>query len=64
LIKVTEKDVGRTVIYKKEWMTPRHWEYGVITSFNDSYVFVRYGADTHSKATRRQDLYYAQDDDR
>jgi len=29
---------------------------GVITSVNDRYVFVRYGADMHSKATRPEDL--------
>lgn len=31
-------------------------EYGVITSVNDRYVFVRYGSDRHSKATNPSDL--------
>jgi len=31
-------------------------EVGVVTSMNDSFVFVRYGTDTTSKATRREDL--------
>jgi hypothetical protein len=31
-------------------------EEGVITSVNDAYVFVRYGADKHSKATVAEDL--------
>lgn len=28
----------------------------MVTSVNDTYVFVRYGSDTHSKATRPEDL--------
>jgi len=39
-------------------MTPKDWEYGIITSFNDSFVHVRYGVDTGSKATSRGDLYW------
>ncbi len=31
-------------------------EQGVITSVNDYFVFVRYGADLHSKATRAGQL--------
>lgn len=31
-------------------------EDGVITSVNDTYVFVRYGGDQHGKATRPEDL--------
>lgn len=59
MINPTEKDIGtRRVIYKKDWMTPKQWEYGFITGFNDHYVFVRYGTDLGSKATRREDLYW------
>ena len=32
-------------------------EVGVITSFNDNYIFVRYGYDKHSKATKRENLF-------
>jgi len=53
----TEADVGRGVVY-----TPPHGgpsEDGVITGFNDEYVFVRY-QDQHpganGKATRHEDL--------
>lgn len=49
-----ETDVGRSVVY-----TPyagAKTEDGVITSVNDDYVFVRYGADKNSKATRPEDL--------
>lgn len=31
-------------------------EYGIITSVNDYYVFVKYGTDFISKATRPEDL--------
>jgi hypothetical protein len=54
MIEPTEKDIGRAVLYG-----PRHGqplEEGVITSFNNVYVFVRYGSDKHSKATLRGDL--------
>lgn len=58
MIAPTDKDIGRAVNYVPQtasWIasTP---EEGVITSFNDQYVFVRYGADKISKATRRLDL--------
>ena len=53
MIKPTEKDIGRNVYYKKR--TPEY-EFGVITSFNSSYVFVRYDGGNHSQATRREDL--------
>jgi hypothetical protein len=49
-----EKDIGRSVVY-----TPYEGaktEDGVITGVNDQYVFVRYGADKGSKATRPEDL--------
>ncbi len=50
-------DVGRRVTY-----TPFHGcdadqlEFGVITSFNGTYVFVRYGSNTGSQATSPGDL--------
>lgn len=52
MINPIEKDIGRKVIYKAY----KQIEEGVITSFNDVCVFVRYGSDIHSKATDRQDL--------
>jgi len=58
MIEPTEKDTNRRVIYKKDWMTPKDWEYGFITSFNDTLVHVRYGVDTGSKGTYREDLYW------
>jgi hypothetical protein len=56
MIDPTEADIGRSVLYRR---SPRHIEpedRGVITSFNSSYVFVRYGDDFNSRATRREDL--------
>ena len=54
IIKVTDKDIGRKVIYDPGYKI----EEGIITSFNDTYVFVRYGSDTNSKATYYRDLRY------
>lgn len=38
MIAVSERDIGRAVIYKPYLENER----GVITSFNDKYIFVRY----------------------
>ncbi len=43
------EQIGRKVIYKSAPFAPI--EVGVITSVNETYVFVRYGSDQHSKAT-------------
>ena len=53
MIEPTEEDIGRKVIYYGY-----EEEHGVITSFNDVTVFVRYGDDSHSKSTSREDLEY------
>jgi len=51
------EDIGRVVIYRKRFV--RHFpERGRITSFNDKFVFVRYGRMNTSKATRREDLIW------
>ena len=52
------EDIGRTVIYlaRHPGAIP---EEGVITSFNDWFVFARFGSDKHSKASRREDLSWA-----
>lgn len=51
---VTDRDIGRVVVYRNRFGT----EEGVISSFNPSYVFVRY-LGTTSAATRREDLEWA-----
>lgn len=52
MINPTTEDIGRKVVY-----LPKE-EVGVITSFNESGVFVRYGDATGSQHTRREDLQF------
>ena len=50
----TPSDIGRQVVYRA---APFYIaEEGVITSYNDDCIFVRYGNDVNSKATSRRDL--------
>ena len=49
-----EEDKNRLVVYKNYRL--ERTEEGVITSWNDTYIFVRYGGDNHSKATSPRDL--------
>lgn len=58
-MKLSEAQEGRKVVYTpfKE-CDPKNKEEGVITSFNDKFIFVRYGSDYGSKATRLEDLEY------
>jgi hypothetical protein len=56
MIEPTDEDIGRAVVYTGNRYPGGKLEEGVITSFNDHRVFVRYGADKHSKATSRPDL--------
>lgn len=55
MIEPSIADIGRSVVYRGHHPGAK-LEEGVITSFNDHYVFVRYGADKASKATKREDL--------
>lgn len=56
MIEPTEKDVGRGVVYTGNRYPGGALEQGVITSFNEHSVFVRYKGDTGSKGTARVDL--------
>lgn len=47
---------GTAVIYAPQGGQP---EQGWITGTSDTMVFVRYGSDSHSKATRPEDLAFA-----
>ena len=47
--KLTEADKGRAVVYT-------FGDKGVISSWNSTHIFVRYGADVTSKPTRPEDL--------
>jgi hypothetical protein len=53
------EDVGRLVLYtgNRGWNGPE--EEGVITSFNDSCVFVRYHGKLHAQGTSREDLEWS-----
>ena len=52
-------NIGRYVVYIPfNGCSDNQKELGVITSVNDTYVFVRYGDDLHSKATRPEDLKF------
>jgi hypothetical protein len=46
-------NIGRLVVYRP---FPDVYEEGVITSVGDYYVFVRYGSQQTSAATRPEDL--------
>lgn len=59
MIEPTEADIGRTVIYTGNRYPGGKAELGVITSFNERTVFVRYGADRASKGTDPADLEWA-----
>jgi hypothetical protein len=49
--------VGRKVIYTPyEGCNENELETGIITGYNDKYVFVRYGSDINSKATKPEDI--------
>jgi len=62
MIEPKPTDIGRKVIYREHGDFPgRKVEEGMITSFNASYVFVRY-AGIASAATLREDLEWAQPD--
>jgi hypothetical protein len=62
MINPTPDDIGRRVIYKLEsFGAPGARDQGVITSYNDHMVFVRYGSDQGSMGTRRKDLHWASD---
>jgi hypothetical protein len=56
MIEPTKDDVGRAVVYTGNRYPGGKLEEGVITSFNDHRVFVRYGSDKGSKSTSREDL--------
>ncbi len=60
MIRPTNEDIGREVFYRRPYI-PKG-EYGIITSFNDDYVFVRYQKQNQTQngqATRRSDLEWS-----
>lgn len=58
-LKEARNNIGRSVIYIPYKNCSRELiESGIITSVNEIYVFVRYGKDLHSKATRPDNLRF------
>jgi hypothetical protein len=56
MIEPTKDDIGRAVVYTGNRFPGGRLEEGIITSFNDYRVFVRYGSDKGSKSTSRENL--------
>ena len=56
MIEPTEEDIGRAVVYTGNRYPGGKLEEGVITSFHDHAVFVRYGSDKHLSGSRRRIL--------
>jgi hypothetical protein len=54
MIAPTPSDIGRTVAYRDRPNTDP--ELGIVTSFDRFFVFVRYGADPYSRATKASHL--------
>lgn len=53
MIKPKDKDIGRRVIYRPSHGDPTT---GIISSFSDKFVFVRYSEGDTAAATKRKDL--------
>jgi hypothetical protein len=56
MIEPSNSDIGSKVVYTGNRYPGGKLEEGVITSFNERWVLVRYGHDAYSKATSREDL--------
>ena len=57
MIEPTQADIGRGVVYLDDHGQPATRQYGVISSFNDAFVFVRFGRHgTTAQACNRTDL--------
>ena len=58
MIDPTEEDIGRKAIYRPRGQSEVAEE-GVVTSIRGRFVFVRYGNDPGSKATKAEDPHWA-----
>lgn len=57
MIDIETVEIGQIVVYTPSYLTPGdNPEFGIVTSKNDTYIFVKYGRDFQSKATRPRDL--------
>jgi hypothetical protein len=55
---LARQNIGRRVLYTPPQRLGRPVEPGVITSVNDTFVFVLYQGSKHSAATRPEDLEF------
>ena len=58
---LTEKDIGRAVIYKNTYMSENK---GVITDYNAYFIFVKYSSEKNSKATYPKYLFWEKEIDK
>lgn len=64
MIEPTQADIGRRVGYTPSGRDPgEHTDVGVLTSFNDSFVFVRFGTGDTSAACLRENLDWLEQTD-
>lgn len=54
---LNKSDIGRAVVFTPLFKGQSK-EFGTITSYNSTYVFVRFGSDLHSKACKYQNLEF------
>ena len=52
---LTKEDIGRKVVYEKQYMLDE----GIISSYNDKYIFVKYGTCATAQATSPEDLTFS-----
>jgi len=62
VIQPTEADIGRLVYYTGNRYPGGEIEEGVITSFNESTIFVRYRGSIHAQGTSPEDLEWSHSD--
>jgi hypothetical protein len=54
--KLTERDKGREVVYG--YRDPE-MEFGIISSWNERFIFVKYNGNQQSQATKPEDLRFS-----
>lgn len=53
---LTQEDIGKKVVYQS--YEGAALEEGIVTSFNDTYIFVRYSTCSNGQATSPKDLTF------
>tara|TARA_Y100001956_G_C4070043_1_gene163479 strand:+ start:29 stop:211 length:183 start_codon:yes stop_codon:yes gene_type:complete len=52
---LTQEDIGRRVVYEKQYTLDE----GIISSYNEKYIFVKYGTCSTAQATSPEDLTFS-----